>query len=141
MFQFGWYPTNCYISLAATFTTDYPVKRDGLLHSETVGLLDYGSYPTSIAAICVLPRHERPGHSLSALIRLRRIKDPFLLLPIQTETLFLTRFYVLNYWDNPSVDYPLDATTHICFCTQRNFTFGVYSIRFVVKELQFANKM
>jgi hypothetical protein len=66
MFQFGWYPTYHYRSLATAFTIDYPVRLGGLPHSETAGSMDYDSSPTNIAVIYVLLRHECPRHPLSA---------------------------------------------------------------------------
>ena len=50
-----------------TFMFGSRVWRGRLLDSETAGLQDYDSYPTSIAAICVLPRPKPPRHPLSAL--------------------------------------------------------------------------
>ncbi len=41
-------------------------SRERLLDSETAGSQEYGSSPTNIAAICVLPRQKRPRHPLSA---------------------------------------------------------------------------
>ena len=64
MFQFRWSPAFCYLGLSATFTKRYPL-RDGLPHSETAGLRDYNSSPTTIVVIYVLPRHEYPRHPLS----------------------------------------------------------------------------
>ena len=40
----------------------------GFLHSETAGSKVDGTSPTSIAAVCVLPRPESPRHPLLALI-------------------------------------------------------------------------
>ena len=43
------------------------LNRDGLLHSETAGSQVLSTSPTSIAAMCVLPRLCIPRHPLSAL--------------------------------------------------------------------------
>ena len=66
MFQFRWCPAHRYVNLSIAFTMDSPPKAGRLLDSETAGSQEYGSSLTSIAAICVLPRHEYPRHPLSA---------------------------------------------------------------------------
>ena len=66
MFQFASCPAKRYIQPCGhIFTFGCLAERDRLLDSETAGSKVYGTYPTSIAAICVLPRPKSPRHSLS----------------------------------------------------------------------------
>ena len=68
MFRFAPCPANFYIKPCGNiFKIGSPPKAEGLLHSETAGSKVYGTSPTSIAAVCVLPRPKSPRHSLSAL--------------------------------------------------------------------------
>ena len=50
------------------FTFGQPVKLARFPHSETAGSKVYGTSPTSIAAVCVLPRSKSPRHPLLALV-------------------------------------------------------------------------
>ena len=47
---------------------DPDIIETGFPHSETAGSQVYGTYPTSIAAVCVLPRPKPPRHPLLALM-------------------------------------------------------------------------
>ena len=50
------------------FMFGHSVKQSRFPHSETAGSKVYGTSPTSIAAVCVLPRSKSPRHPLLALI-------------------------------------------------------------------------
>ena len=68
MFQFTPCPAKRYYpDKSKLFMFGSRVKRGGLPHSETAGSKVYGTSPTSIAAVCVLPRSKPPRHPLSTL--------------------------------------------------------------------------
>ena len=68
MFQFTPCPAKSYINPCGyIFTFGYRAELGGLPHSETAGSKVYGTSPTSIAAVCVLPRPKPPRHPLLAL--------------------------------------------------------------------------
>ena len=68
MFQFTPCPAKHYYpDKSELFMFGSRVKRGGLPHSETAGSKVYGTSPTSIAAVCVLPRSKPPRHPLLAL--------------------------------------------------------------------------
>ena len=112
MFQFRWCPTYHYLNLSIVFIVCSPAKQEGFLHSETAGSKEYGSSPTNIATICVLPRQTRPRHPLSALI-LTENKRPKRHVTVLDIPLFfmLTAFVTQRIVLHKRIT-PYDATTH-----------------------------
>ena len=62
----------------------HPVKQSRFPHSETAGSKVYGTSPTSIAAVCVLPRSKSPRHPLLAL-NSKFLYTPFMYSPAGDE--------------------------------------------------------
>ena len=134
MFQFGWYPAQHYANLSINFMLYSPaVRRGGLPHSETVGLRDYDSSPTTIAVICVLPRHEYPRHPLSTCSVAENKGFHAGVTPVWTLVLLPTKLFTPPMAGIASKKFsfritPYDATTCLLSFHNRSFTYAMEKV-------------
>src|SRR3990167_11157524 len=68
----------------------------GFPHSETAGSKVYGPSPTSIAAVCVLPRSKPPRHPLLALLY-RFTHNQMIVVRLDSRQIFLLRAKLNGY--------------------------------------------